>query len=179
MKTLFFVLLIVQAALEAVMAVSFSRLKNTWLVKKCVAPFVGFVLLLAACVVWRFAVPYSVLVLSLATIFLHTFVGFYLDYYEKSQTFDRFLHAFGTFSSALLLFHLLKNLVVFSGSDVFVAVLVLLLGLSSGTVFELFEFVSDKISKTHNQKGLQDTNFDQLFNLIGALLASLLVFKII
>lgn len=139
-------------------------------------PFVGFALLLTAYFIWRFVIPYYVLFLMLATIFLHTFVGFYLDYYEKSQTFDRFLHAFGTFSSALLMFHLLKNLLTFSGSRLFIAVFVFILGLACGAVFELFEFTADAFKKSHNQKGLRDTNFDLLFNFIGSLLASLFMF---
>ncbi len=177
MKTLFYVLLILQGILEIYMAVQFARMKNTALARNCVYPFIFYALLFLACFLLRLSIPYYAYILALITIFIDTFVGYYLDYYRKSQTFDRYLHAFGTFSNALLFYHILKRLLLFTGSRLFTAVFVLLVGLSVGVLFELLEFASDKLKRTHNQRSLQDTNFDLLFNFLGSLLAFLFAYS--
>ena len=175
MKALFFVLLILQGILEIFMAVQFARIKNTALAKKCAFPFVFYGLLFLACSLLRLF-PYYAFILALLTVFFDSFVGYYLDFYRKSQTFDRYLHAFGSFSNALLFYTILRRLIPFAGSRLFTAVFVLLIGLSVGVLFELFEFISDRIKRTHNQRGLQDTDFDMLFDLLGSLLASLFAY---
>jgi len=45
-----------------------------------------------------------------------------------------------------------------------------------GAVFELIEAAADAKNGTNNQRGLQDTNMDILGDLIGSLLAAVIVY---
>lgn len=55
------------------------------------------------------------------------------------------------------------------------SVFVLLLGISIGTVYEMYEFLADLKKREGTQKlqhGLRDTNMDLTFNMIGSVCAS-------
>lgn len=133
-----------------------------------------FSLLFLWILIFRLQVPYWTILLSMAAAFISGFWGQYLRMYFRSNTFDRYLHAFGTFSFSLLFFYLLDHFVTMGGSSLFLAVFTFLLGNTLGVIFELLEFSHDQTAKSpsKSQHGLKDTNTDMLFNLFGAILAA-------
>ena len=116
--------------------------------------------------------PYLVLILYLITIFAHTFIGYYLNMYNRSKTFDRYLHGFGTFSTSLLMYLTLTKLTAPGGSVFFQAVFVASLGIALSMVYEVVEFLHDTKSNKKMQRGLRDTDFDMIANIIGGILAA-------
>ena len=124
--------------------------------------------------IWIFSVSvpaYIVFIAMLTTLFT-VVLGHYAELYVRSKTFDRYLHAFGSFSLALFLYCILDDFVMSGGSVLFRALFIFLLGNTAGVVFELFEAACDaKGRAVKSQKGLKDTDMDMLFNLIGSLLA--------
>ena len=113
--------------------------------------------------------------LLIITITSHDFFGEYLNFYTNVTYFDKFLHMFGAFSFALVAFELLSHFINISTSKpkLLTFIIVLLLGISLGTIFELQEFLLDIITKGRNQGGLIDTDVDMFHNLIGSVLAGL------
>ena len=119
------------------------------------------------------------IVLSLNAVFLHNIFCYYLKLYEISRVFDRYLHAFGAFTFALLVYFILGRFIEYGGSRTFLALYVLTLGVTVGTIFELFEFCMDIKEAANMQKGLRDTNTDMLFNLLGSFAAAVCAFFLI
>lgn len=126
----------------------------------------------------RLQIQDFVIVFFIITVLGHTFVGKYFDIYHKSKTYDRYLHLFGSFTFSLLAYSILASVFKpISSPAVYVAIYVAALGISIAVIFELLEFAIDKVAKKEkyqkNQHGLADTNFDMLFNGIGAVIAAL------
>lgn len=136
----------------------------------------GFILLLAAEYALRFRIPYYVLILSLLFAFLHTFCGYYLDYYNRSRIFDRWLHCFGAFSLSLLSYFLIAAFVSPGGSRGFRGLFVFFTGVALGSLFEIHEFRTDRTRGTRMQKGLKDTDTDMICNTAGSALAAAFAF---
>lgn len=118
-------------------------------------------------------------ILLILTLSGHTIIGEYFYAYKTTSFFDDALHMFGTFSFALFAYCLLITFIKLQASSpaVFTFILVLLLGISLGTIFELMEFFLDYFFNQLNQNGLKDTDLDLLFDLIGAIFAGILIVK--
>lgn len=113
------------------------------------------------------------IVLYLITLLMNTFLGYYLNLYIKTKTFDRYLHAFGSFSFSILAYSIITD--VFNeaiDSDIFAAIIVFSLEMILGAIFEITEFISDKCRNTKHQHGLADTNYDIIFNMISSVNAA-------
>lgn len=109
------------------------------------------------------------------TITFHNFLGKYLNLYVRSFLFDNPLHVYGNYSFTLFFYALIAQ--VFHPqfrSQWSKFLYIVLLGISLGLIFELGEFVLDIISQPiiPNQQGLNDTNFDMLFDLCGSIIAA-------
>lgn len=114
--------------------------------------------------------------LLILVIILHLVGGQYLNLYNKSSYFDKGLHLVGTFAVSILTYQVLASLFGYQlKSKVMIFLFVSSLGITSGTLFEIFEFSLDIIFNGNNQKGLVDTNVDMIFNVIGATIAGLIV----
>ena len=137
-----------------------------------------FSLLFVCILLFRIQVPYWTILLTMIATFISVFFGHYLQMYYRSIIFDRYLHAYGTFSFALLFFYLLDHLLTTGGSPLFLSVFVFLLGNTLGVIFELLEFSHDlkPTNTSKSQHGLKDTNMDMLFNLFGAIGAAVLIY---
>ncbi len=123
-----------------------------------------------------FPVPPYIVLLAMLAVFINCFFGHYLDWFNRSKVFDRYLHAYGSFSFALLAYSLIQNLFEAGGSETFQSLFVFATGMTLGAVFELIEAREDYKKGTNNQRGLQDTNMDLLGDLIGSLLAGVFAF---
>ena len=122
-----------------------------------------------------FRISGFVILCAVLTFVGHALVGECLGYYYKSKIYDRFLHLVGSFSFALLGFLLLDRIVTpFDGGRLYASLFVITLGISLSTLLEIAEFVHDSVSnKTKSQHGLTDTDFDLIFNVLGAIVAGL------
>lgn len=112
--------------------------------------------------------------LFVLVIVLHLAFGQYLKLYETSLYFDKGLHLLGTFTISLFIYQALVSLVgVNFSSRLLVFIFISSVGITAGVLLEMFEFALDIMFKSYNQKGLNDTNFDMIFNIFGACLAGL------
>lgn len=157
---------------EAYAAVQLYRKNEKKLAAQVMLPPALYLFFLLALYPLKVRIPYIVLIFYLITIFAHTFIGYYLNLYNRSKKFDRCLHGFGTFSTSLLFYLTLAQLTGPGGSVLFRAVFVAALGIAMSLIYEVMEFFHDAKSKEKMQRGLRDTDFDMLSNIIGGIAAA-------
>ncbi len=172
MVILFLLLLAVFCVAESYAVVQLFKKNEKKLVAQAAIPPVLYLFFLLMLYLCNISIPYIVLIFYLITIFAHTFIGFYLDLYNRSKTFDRYLHGFGTFSTALLSYLTLSKFTSPGGSALFQAIFVASLGIALSMVYEVIEFLHDTKSKKKMQRGLRDTDFDMIANIIGGIAAA-------
>lgn len=107
----------------------------------------------------------------------HTIGGELFGLYHL-PLYDKFLHIFGGYSFALL-GYIILGLYKFPLPNVIKSVIIITVGLSLGTIYELWEFAMDQFMKPAipAQSGLTDTNFDLLADLAGSFLAAFHLYK--
>lgn len=174
METVFYVFFTLFVFAEVFIGFRYIKTGQGKHLKSTAVPAGLFAVYLLALCIFRISIPYLVLSLATVTVFLHTFVGLYLNLYRKSKVYDRYLHGFGAFSFALLLYLTLSGITAPGGSVVFRAVFVASIGIASGAVFEIVEFLHDLKSESDMQRGLIDTDFDLIFDVIGSAAAAIL-----
>jgi len=137
------------------------------------AAFLPFLAFAVCALVFRWDIPVHALLWGMAAQLTQTFFGYYLDRFERSAYFDRYMHGLACFAYSLLLFSTLTALVPGAISRLYAALFVFTIGLSVGVAIEIFEYVADRWGKSpiRHQKGLRDTNVDMVSNAIGAVLA--------
>lgn len=126
---------------------------------------------------YNFFSPVNIIIsfLVILVILLHLLFGVHLKIYKKTITFDRFLHFLGTLTFSLFLYSLFDYFLNPSLNPKFISyVLVLTIGISLGTFFEIVEFIIDSYKNTGHQHGLKDTMIDLIFDFIGAFFASII-----
>jgi hypothetical protein len=129
-------------------------------------------LLLISAVLQWVKIPEYVLILIMATLFIHNYIGYYKNQYNESKMFDRLLHCLGSFSFALLFYYIIIDLTKAQTGKIFMMIFVFVLGIALGTLFELLEYFKDKKNSIKAQKGLNDTNVDLLCDVIGSAFAA-------
>ena len=155
----------------------FSKQKQSLLFKQTVATYIIFTVFIIIKTIFKLFIPLYILILIVITLFGHSFIGNYLNFYNRSQHFDRYLHVFGSFSTALFIFSIITNIINPTvSSKLYSAFFVVSLGMSSGVFFEIMEFSQDSISKTNHQKGLKDTDLDLICNVIGSTIAGVFAY---
>jgi hypothetical protein len=174
METIFYVLLILFVLAEVFIAIRYIQKGKSKSAKAALVPSCLLIIYLLALFIFRIGIPYLVLTLATVTVFLHTFAGLYLNLYRRSKIYDRYLHGFGSFSFALLLYLTVSKVTVPGGSVVFRVIFVATLGIAAGVVFEIVEFVHDSRNTTDMQRGLKDTDFDLVFDVIGSAAAAIM-----
>ncbi|HBV95545.1 MAG: hypothetical protein JL50_09645 [Peptococcaceae bacterium BICA1-7] len=118
---------------------------------------------------------YTHICLALVVI-AHSLGGKYLNLYFRLANFDSYLHMFGAYAVVLFLYAVTRNIMGISfASKTSRFLYITLLGIGSGAIFELLEFIVDITMKpsVHNQEGLIDINLDMISDLIGSLIAAL------
>jgi len=171
-----YVVIAVLTALAAANTFFYIRLRLTHhnlRAQPILAAFLPFLVYTVCVLVFHWAVPTHVLLWAMAAQFVQTCFGYYLDRFERSARFDRYMHVLMCFAYSLLLFSTLTALSGGTISRLYAALFVFTIGLSVGVVVELFEFVADRWSKSpiRHQKGLRDTDMDMVSNAIGSVLA--------
>lgn len=173
MRILFILSFLLLTIADIYTAIKFHQKKLNLYFKSVLLSYGLLCLFLLAAYFFDIVIPYYIWILVIVSIFAHTFMGYYLDFYNRSRTvFDRILHAFGTFTSSLFFYTFLANITEAGGSKLFRAVFVAALGIAIGSIFENLEFMVDKKQHTKTQRGLKDTNTDMVANLIGGIVAA-------
>ncbi len=135
--------------------------------------------------IFNIDIPDYTIILVFLTIIGHFFIGQYLNYYNKSKRYDRYLHAFGTFSFAIFLYCLILAFINPAvNSNILASIFVFTIGLSIGLIFEIIEFIIDiskkkDTNKPHSQRGLMDTDLDMVYDIIGSFVAAVFCFYVI
>ena len=156
--------------------VALNKKQQKQSVKASTVSYIFFTLLFLAIWIFAFSVPSYVILLSMLAVFIHCFCGYYVNLYNRSQVFDRYLHAFGSFAFSLFVYCLIRNLFEVGGSKAFQSLFVFAVGMALGEIFELVEAAIDAKSGAGAQRGLKDTDTDMLGNLIGSLLAGVFAY---
>jgi VanZ family protein len=114
-------------------------------------------------------------VLVVITLLCDGFFGYYLNFYETSFIFDKILHVFGTYAFSLFSYILIVQLLRQPVNRLFKFILIVCLGLSLGTFYEILEFLTDTFSHPAlvSQPSLLDTDLDLIGDVIGAVIAGL------
>ncbi|MBP2651338.1 MAG: hypothetical protein H6Q74_2163 [Firmicutes bacterium] len=101
--------------------------------------------------------------------------GHYLEYYITSTVFDKVLHVFGTYSLSLFFYILMRQLLTSPVSRIIIFIWVFCLGMSTGAIYEIIEFIGDTLTKPTlpEQPSLWDTDFDLISDFIGAIIAAI------
>lgn len=178
MDKLFMVAFIIFVFAELIIIFQLYSIKKNVGLKSSLTSFIIFCFILLFKLLFKFTLPYYILLLSLLAVFFDSFIGYRLEYYSKSIKFDRYLHGYSVFSYSLLLFYLLSNFLDIGGSKLFLALFIALLGISCGVLIEIFEFMNDSKHNTDMQRGLKDTNFDLIFDVIGSVLAAVFAYLV-
>lgn len=145
--------------------------------KALLIPNLLFGLYVAAEAIFDIGVPEIIRCFVIIALFIHTFFGYFKDLYTRSKTFDRYLHAYGSFAFALFFYTLLSQLMNASVTPkLFGAVLAAFTGIAMGALFEIVEFAIDVKMPVKTQRGLKDTDMDLIFDVIGSAAAGAAVF---
>ena len=114
-------------------------------------------------------------VIMVITLISDAFFGYYLNLYATSFVFDKMLHVFGTYTFSLFAYILVVQLLNNPVKQSFKFILVVCLGLSIGTFYEVLEFITDLISHPvpPSQPSLLDTDLDLMGDVIGAVLSAI------
>ena len=122
--------------------------------------------------IFRLGLPPLDFIFLMTALTLYSLFGMYFDLFHRSRTFDRLVHGVGAFSYAVLLYDLLSKFIRYGGSAVFRALYAMLLGISLGAAYEIYEFAADAKRSDKLQRGLMDTDLDLIFDVAGALCAA-------
>lgn len=157
--------------------------------KSVLLELIGSYVLVTAFLIFKRMTDYDILnysiILVILTVCGHVFIGDCLNYYNKSIRFDRYLHAFGSFSFAIFSYLIILSIVNPAvNTRMLSAIFVFTLGLSLGLIFEIIEFTLDRTRNKSpkaqkSQKGLADTDFDMIFDIIGSFIAAVFSYFIL
>ena len=174
MLTVFWIVYAVFVISQGFIAYRYISTGNKLYLKSVLMTNISFALYLVADAVFGINVPYLVRLLAVIALFVHTFFGYFKDRYTRSQIFDRYLHVYGTFAYALLLYGIIDGLLKPSVSPrLYAALFIVALGIAVGAVFETVEYFVDKTMPVKTQRGLKDTDVDLICDVIGAALAGI------
>lgn len=126
---------------------------------------------------YHIVLPFELDLLITLSLFLHTFLGEELDFYDKIPNWDNWLHLYGTAVVAILAFmivyalHYTRKL---RFTIPFIGFFTVLSALSIGALWELSEFAVDQIFGTNTQKSLEDTMWDIFYDLVGGVIVAIL-----
>ncbi len=172
MPTFFWILYTAFLLSQVFIAIRYLTTGNKMYFQSLLVTNILFGLYVAADAVFTIGVPFFIRCLVIVALFIHTFFGYFKDFYTRSQTFDRYLHAFGSFAFALFFYSLfLKLMAAAVTPPLFAAVMVTFTGIAVGAIFEIIEFAIDTKMPVKTQRDLKDTDMDLVFDVIGSVAA--------
>lgn len=121
------------------------------------------------------SIAWALLVVAIAI----NILGYVLNWYTQFAWFDEVLHAFTIFTMALLLATYLYG-VVLTGARTYALLFVLVvisLGLAVGGLWEILEWIYDRIVHGNVIKGKMDTIIDLVMDTLGGIAAGVLALR--
>jgi len=152
----------------------FKHNGETVFIPMTLVSFLSFTAYIILITVFGLKLPGLVLIFATVSLFIHTFFGYYFKLYERTRKFDRVNHAIGAFAYGLLAYCTLTAIFGALVSRVSGAIFTGSLGVTLGVFIEIMEFASDSTRKktVKMQKGLHDTDFDLIADVIGSACAA-------
>ncbi|NCB33893.1 MAG: hypothetical protein EOM64_08455, partial [Erysipelotrichia bacterium] len=98
MRIVFWIVYALFIIAQVFVAYRYIRTGNKMYIKSLLVTNILFALYVAADEVFGIGVPYLIRCLTVIALFIHTFFGYFKDLYTRSQTFDRYLHVYGSFA---------------------------------------------------------------------------------
>lgn len=166
--------LIIFSTLEFFLLSKFIARKENTASKSAIVSLIFLWLVFIVAYIFKFNIPNAAYILVIISSIMDSYFGYYLKLYYKTKRYDWIQHMLGAFAFAVFFYFLFSNLFEYGGSRMFQAFYVLLLGVFYGTVYEIIEFINDLNNEEKMQRGLRDTNFDMVFNIIGSFAAAIL-----
>ena len=156
----------------------FKKKKYNFLIENIIT-YISYLIFLIVQYKLKFHVMAFIILLVLITIIGNNLIGNCLNVYNRSKYYDRFLHAFGSFSFSLFFYSILDKIIIHTiYPKLYVSIFVTTIGISLGCIFEIYEFILDSTTNSNNQHGLTDTNFDLISDVIGAIIAGIVSMSI-
>lgn len=119
---------------------------------------------------YRITLPFELDLLITLMIFLHTFFGEWLKFYDRIWVWDKILHIYGTAVIAMLAFMIVYTLHYTKKIRLtlpLVGLFTIIFAMAVGGFWEIGEFAVDKIFIKDTQNGLDNTMWDLIDDLIG------------
>ncbi len=126
---------------------------------------------------YRVTLPFELDFLITLSIFAHIFFGEQMHFYERFWLWDKILHVYGSAVVSLLAFILVYTFHSTGKLRLtlpFIGLFTIVFTLAVGGLWEIGEFTVDKLLGLNTQRGLDNTMWDIINNLIGGTLAALL-----
>jgi hypothetical protein len=123
----------------------------------------------------RIVLPVELNFWIVLTLFIHI-VGSFSGFYDNVPGWDHLTHAMSASLVAALGFVIVVSIDKYAESiflpTAFLTILIVMLTMAVGVVWELMEFMVDQVTGSHLQYSLEDTMRDLLFDTIGGLLVA-------
>ncbi|MBI5893461.1 MAG: hypothetical protein HZB79_07410 [Deltaproteobacteria bacterium] len=138
-----------------------------------VATIVAIILSLLPSIVernYRITLPFELDFLITLMIFLHTFFGEWLKFYDKLWIWDKIMHIYGTAVISMLAFMIVYTLHYTKKIRLtlpLVGLFTIIFAMAVGGLWEIGEFAVDKVFGKDTQNGLDNTMWDLINDLIG------------
>ena len=119
---------------------------------------------------YRVTLPFELDLLITMMIFLHTFFGEWLKFYDRIWLWDKILHIYGTGVIAMLAFMIVYTLHYTKKIRLtlpLVGLFTIIFAMAVGGFWEIGEFALDKLFSIDTQNGLDNTMWDLVNDLIG------------
>jgi len=126
---------------------------------------------------YRVTLPFELDLLITLSIFLNTFMGEGLDFYQKVWLWDKALHVYGSAVVGLLAFVVVYTLNYTRKvrlSLPFIGIFTITFAMAMGGLWEIGEFTVDSLFGKTTQYGLADTMWDLINDLIGGVITAVI-----
>ncbi len=169
------IIFLIYTALEIIILTKAFK-TNKQVAKESIGEYLFIIAIILIKRIFALVIPDYSIILVILTVICHIFIGKYLNFYNTSIRYDRYLHAFGAFAFAVFSYCVILAFVNPAvHSKMITAIFVFAIGLSLGLLCEMSEFISDitKRKKIKSQRGLIDTDLDMVYDIIGSFAAAI------
>ena len=124
---------------------------------------------------YRVTLPFELDLLITLSIFLNTFMGEGMNFYQKVRLYDKALHIYGTAVVGLLAFVVVYTLNYTRKvrlSLPFIGFFTFTFAMAMGGIWEIMEFAVDSLFGKMTQNGLADTMWDLINDFVGGVITA-------
>ncbi|GMR04522.1 MAG: hypothetical protein BMS9Abin23_0420 [Thermodesulfobacteriota bacterium] len=126
---------------------------------------------------YNITLPFELDLLITLSLFLHTFLGEGLEFYNKYWIWDKLLHVYGAAVTAIIAFVIVYSLHYTRKLRLtlpFIVLITFTFAVTMGAMWEIGEFSVDRFFGKQTQKGLADTMYDLINDMIGGFIVAVL-----